>query len=656
MHRGKTTLLNTLAQRIHFGVVSGTFLVDGVTLPRSFQRSSGFAEQMDVHLPTATVREAFRFSAKLRQPREVPLSEKYEYVETIIKLLEMEDIAGATIGHIGSGLNQEQRKRLTIGVELASKPELLLFLDEPTSGLDSGAAFNIVRFLRKLVDAGQAVLCTIHQPSAVLFEEFDDLILLKSGGRLVYHGDLGKDSRHLIDYFEQNGSRRIKNTENPAEAMLEVIGAGNPDYDGPDWGDTWQKSDQKQTRTKEIQSMIEDRRNATSSKETNDQREYAMPLGTQVYTVVHRNFVDYWRSQDYLVGKFILHIFTGIFNAFTFWHLGNSQIDMQSRLFSVFLTLTICPPLIQQLQPKFLQLRNVYESRERNSKIYGWIPFTCAAILPELPYSFIAGTLYWASWYWPVDFPRDTYTSASVWLFVGVFEVSHVTGIPTLRFNANTLTTRSSMSSSAKPSLPLVLVNCSPPYSCLSSFVRLPDSHDCFSILTRNPVFITAFAGIIVPFQALPSFWRSWMYWASPFKYLVEGMLALVTHNITIHCDDSELAQFPAPPGMSCKDYVGPYVKQAGGYVTTLDSGLCGFCQYATGDEFAKSFNVHYKYVWRDYGILWIFCAFNLAVVFFASWIYLGGGGKLVRALSPAARREKKAKKQNQQEAGDTKA
>lgn len=127
---GKTTLLNTLAQRIHFGEVTGEFLVDGRPLPKSFQRATGFAEQQDIHEPTATVREALRFSALLRQPEETPLDEKYEYVETIIKLLEMEDIAGATVGDQGNGLNQEQRKRLTIGVELASKPGLLMFLDE----------------------------------------------------------------------------------------------------------------------------------------------------------------------------------------------------------------------------------------------------------------------------------------------------------------------------------------------------------------------------------------------------------------------------------------------------------------------------------------------------------------------------------------------
>lgn len=120
---GKTTLLNTLAQRIRFGIVTGDFLVDGRPLPKSFQRSSGFAEQMDVHEPTATVREALRFSAKLRQPKEVPLEEKYAYCETVLQLLEMEDIAGAAIGKTGEGLNQEQRKRLTIGkFAIASRP------------------------------------------------------------------------------------------------------------------------------------------------------------------------------------------------------------------------------------------------------------------------------------------------------------------------------------------------------------------------------------------------------------------------------------------------------------------------------------------------------------------------------------------------------
>lgn len=72
---------NILAQRVNFGVVGGSFQVDGGPLPLSFQRATGFTEQQDVHKPTTTMREALRFSALLRQPKEVSLKEKYDYVE-----------------------------------------------------------------------------------------------------------------------------------------------------------------------------------------------------------------------------------------------------------------------------------------------------------------------------------------------------------------------------------------------------------------------------------------------------------------------------------------------------------------------------------------------------------------------------------------------
>ena len=91
----------------------------------------------DLHLETSTVREALQFSALLRQPKSVSKKEKFDYVEEVIKMLSMSDFAEAVVGVPGEGLNVEQRKLLTIGVELAAKPKLLLFLDEPTSGLDS---------------------------------------------------------------------------------------------------------------------------------------------------------------------------------------------------------------------------------------------------------------------------------------------------------------------------------------------------------------------------------------------------------------------------------------------------------------------------------------------------------------------------------------
>lgn len=203
---------------------------------------------MDVHEGTATVREALRFSAYLRQPAEVSIEEKNQYVEEIIELLELQDVTEALV----FTLSAEARKRLTIGVELASKPELLLFLDEPTSGLDAQSAWNLVRFLRKLADQGQAILCTIHQPSSLLFESFDRLLLLERGGETVYFGDIGKDSHVIREYFARNGAFCPPNT-NPAEYMLEAIGAGLSQRVGPrDWKDVWLDSPEYQRVLAEI--------------------------------------------------------------------------------------------------------------------------------------------------------------------------------------------------------------------------------------------------------------------------------------------------------------------------------------------------------------------------------------------------------------------
>ncbi|KAK6421123.1 ATP-binding cassette transporter snq2, partial [Oleoguttula sp. CCFEE 5521] len=108
---GKTTLLDVLASRKNIGVIAGDRLVDGLPPGMDFRRGTSYAEQLDVHEATQTVREALRFSADLRQPYETPQSEKYQYVEEIIALLEMEDIADAIIGDPDAGLAVEQRKR-----------------------------------------------------------------------------------------------------------------------------------------------------------------------------------------------------------------------------------------------------------------------------------------------------------------------------------------------------------------------------------------------------------------------------------------------------------------------------------------------------------------------------------------------------------------
>jgi ATP-binding cassette subfamily G (WHITE) protein 2 (SNQ2) len=553
---GKTTLLNVLAQRIRFGVVTGAFRVNGQPLLSSFQRSTGFAEQMDIHEPTQTVREALRFSAKLRQPRHVSLQEKYRYCEEVIDLLEMRDIASAVIGANGESLNQEQRKRLTIAVELASKPQLLIFLDEPTSGLDSLAAINIVRLLRKLADAGQAILCTIHQPSAILFDYFDMLLLLKRGGRMVYFGDLGPGSSVLVDYLERKGAAKCPPRANPAEYMLMAIGAGNPNQKGSDWADIWNRSPENARLTEEIADMV--RRGRQSGRGMEDESEYAMPIMDQVSTVLYRSFTSMWRSPDYVTGILFLHIFVGLFSTFSFWMLGNSLIDMQSRLFAVFMTLIIAPPLMQQLQPRFLEARNLYASRESKAKIYSWVAFVTGAVVSEIPYRILAGSLYWVCWYFGIGFPRGDAAPFKAWLLVVLYELFYL-------------------------GLGQGIAAFSPSVALASFFIPL------------FFMFVISFCGIAVPFFALPSFWK-WMYRVTPFTYFLEAMLGLVIHKVPVRCARDELAIVFPPPNTTCDQYMSTFISQAGGYVQTLrdgtsQDGACGFCAVADGDQFVSTFH-----------------------------------------------------------------
>src|ERR1700749_2236290 len=102
-------------------------------------------------------------------------------------------------------------------VELVAKPQLLLFLDEPTSGLDSQTAWSICTWLRKLAENGQAILCTIHQPSAVLLQSFDRMLLLARRGQTVYFGEIGPNSSTLIQFFEGRSDVKCPADANPAE-------------------------------------------------------------------------------------------------------------------------------------------------------------------------------------------------------------------------------------------------------------------------------------------------------------------------------------------------------------------------------------------------------------------------------------------------------
>ncbi|RFU25670.1 hypothetical protein B7463_g10669, partial [Scytalidium lignicola] len=310
---GKTTLLDVLAQRTSTGIISGDMFVNGKPLDSSFQRRTGYVQQQDVHLETSTVREALRFSTILRQSASIPIREKYDHVETVIEMLDMQSFSNAVVGTPGKGLNVEQRKLLSIGVELAAKPALLIFLDEPTSGLDSQSSWAIVTLLRKLADSGQAILATIHQPSSILFLQFDRLLFLAKGGKTVYFGDIGPNATCLLNYFERNGARSCSESENPAEYILEAVTAGSKNKSGQDWPYIWNSSDEFMHMKAEQEHIYQMASNiGVGTPNDNSHREFATPLSTQILYTTIRVFQQYWRTPSYIWGKLLLGLVSAL--------------------------------------------------------------------------------------------------------------------------------------------------------------------------------------------------------------------------------------------------------------------------------------------------------------------------------------------------------
>ncbi|ERS96089.1 ABC multidrug transporter [Sporothrix schenckii 1099-18] len=574
---GKTTLLDVLAQRKDAGRITGSILIDGRPQGISFQRLTGYCEQMDVHEDTATVREALAFSALLRQPQSTPRREKLAYVDHILDLLELRPFADALIGVPGAGLSIEQRKRVTLGVELVAKPTLL-FLDEPTSGLDGQSAYNIIRFLRRLVDGGQAVLCTIHQPSAVLFEAFDSLLLLAKGGKMAYFGPTGDRSHLVLDYFARNGAPCPPDT-NPADHIVEVIQGKAGGRTIADWVDLWDASPERDAAYQKMLTLAS--AGADNGPPAGDDLEYASPLPFQFRMVLHRLMVQLWRSPDYVWNKINLHIFAALFGGFTFWKMGNTAFDLQLRLFAIFNFVFVAPGCVNQMQPFFLHNRDLFETREKKSKTYHWLAFVGAQIVSEIPYLIICATVYFACWYFTVGFPVKASISGHMYLQMIFYEFL---------------------------------------YTSIGQAIAAYAPNDYFAAIS-NPLLIGAglitFCGVVVPYAQMQPFWRYWLYYLDPFNYLVGGLLGTVIYDVPVRCADQEYTVFDPPANQTCGEYMGPFLQYSFGYVADPDAtAACQYCAYSTGGDYAKTFNLNEKYyAWRDTGITALFCISSYLMV-----------------------------------------
>lgn len=584
---GKTTLLNCLCDRISSGVITdGVRSVNGKSLDSSFQRSIGYCQQQDLHLPLQTVRESLQFSARLRQPNYVSLKEKYDYVEYVIDLLEMSAYADALVGEAGEGLNVEQRKRLTIGVELVAKPDLLIFLDEPTSGLDSQTAWSVCKLIRKLADSGQAILCTIHQPSAILLQEFDRLLFLQKGGQTVYFGDLGENCLTLINYFEKYGADPCPKAANPAEWMLEVVGAAPGSKAKQNYFEVWRNSTEFQEVQRELDYMEQELSKIPKKKFPDSDKTYATPVWKQFLIVSQRSLQQSWRSPGYIYSKMFLVVTASIFNGFSFFKAKTTAQGLQNQMYSFFMTLIPFNTLVNQMIPLFIKQREVYETREAPSRIYSWFAFMGAQITSEIPYQVVIGTLAFLCWYYPVGFyqnaePTDQVNGRAItmWLFITAFYVY----ISTMG------------------------------HLC-ASFNEIAENAANLAVTLFTLCLL--FCGVMATPKIFPGFWI-FMYRCSPFTYLIQGGLATGLANTKMSCSKDEFVVFNPPDNKTCGEYLSNYIKQAGGYLQDeLATSQCKYCAFQETNQYLAQINVVWDQRWRNWGVFICFIAINIILAF----------------------------------------
>ncbi|TIC93490.1 Multidrug resistance protein CDR2 [Colletotrichum higginsianum] len=612
---GKTTLLDVLASRVSIGVVSGETLINGTpTDATSFQHQVGYVQQQDLHLETATVREALQFSAVLRQPASTPRHEKLRYVEHVIDALEMRAFAGAVVGVPGEGLNVEQRKRLTIGVELAARPRLLVFLDEPTSGLDAQTSWAVSVLIKRLAASGQAVLCTIHQPSAMLFGQFDRLLLIAPGGKTVYFGDIGESSSTLIDYLERNGAPAIEAEANPAEWMLQAISPPRDGSKATDWHAIWRSSPEYRdvkTELCRLRSLAScPSRSAPPADRSSQHQEFVSSFSVQFREVLVRTLKHFWRSPVYIWSKIALVVLSSLYLGFSYTATTSIQ-GLQNQLWAVFLLLVLFLNLNEQIMPVFVPQRVLHESRERPSGTYRWQTYLLANILAELLWNSAAALLMFSCWYPAVGFPRATPSSdpdrPTRALLVLLFLWAYLLLTSTLAHLA---------------------IFC----------IDLPETAGVLTSLLWMLCILAC--GVGVPRADLPAFW-TFMHRVSPATYLVGGITSAAVPSVDVVCAEAEVLRVALPASglgsgsdATCGGFLGPFAEAAGGRVLNPAAAgdgagsVCEYCPLGTTGDFLARFDIAYGTRWRDLGIVWAYVLFNIAAAMALYWLFRVPKGK----------------------------
>ncbi|KAB5574280.1 hypothetical protein DKX38_001474 [Salix brachista] len=515
---GKTTLMDVLAGRKTGGYVEGEIRISGFSKKQeTFARVSGYCEQNDIHSPQVTVKESLIYSAFLRLPKEVSKQEKMIFVDEVMELVELNNLKDAVVGLPGiTGLSTEQRKRLTIAVELVANPSII-FMDEPTSGLDARAAAIVMRTVRNTVDTGRTVVCTIHQPSIDIFEAFDELLLMKRGGQVIYSGPLGRNSHKIIEYFEAiPGVPKIKEKYNPATWMLEVSSVAAEVRLGMDFAEHHKSSSLHQRNKALVKELSTP---PAGAKDLYFATQYSESVWGQFKSCLWKQWWTYWRSPDYNLVRYFFTLVCALMIGSIFWKVGTKR-DNSSDLNMIigamyasvlFIGINNC----STVQPVVAVERTVFY-REKAAGMYSALPYAIAQVVCEIPYVFVQTTYYTLIVYAMVGF-EWTAVKFLWFFFVNFFSFLYFTYYG------------------------MMTVSITPNHQVAAIFAAM--FYSLFNL----------FSGFFIPRPRIPKWWV-WYYWICPVAWTVYGLI------VSQYGDVMGTIDVPGrPKQVIIKDYIQEY-------------------------------------------------------------------------------------------------
>ncbi|XP_004501294.1 pleiotropic drug resistance protein 1-like [Cicer arietinum] len=504
---GKTTLMDVLSGRKTTGYIQGRITISGYPKKQeTFARISGYCEQTDIHSPHVTVYESMVYSAWLRLPPEVDSATRKMFIEEVMELIELTSIREALVGLPGvNGLSTEQRKRLTIAVELVANPSII-FMDEPTSGLDARAAAIVMRTVRNTVDTGRTVVCTIHQPSIDIFDAFDELLLLKRGGEEIYVGPLGQHCSNLINYFEGiNGVPKIKNSYNPATWMLEVTSEAQEEAIGVNFADLYKNSDlyrRNKALIKELSTPPE------GSKDLFFTTQHSQSFLTQCMACLWKQHLSYWRNPPYSAVRLLFTTVIAFLFGTIFWNIGSKR-ERRQDLFNAMGSMYAAVLFIgvqnaTSVQPVVAIERTVFY-RERAAGMYSALPYAFGQVAVEIPYILIQSLVYGVIVYTMIGFEM-TPAKFFWYLFFMFFTLLYFTFFG------------------------MMLVGATP-------------NHNVAAIVSFGFYLLwNLFSGFVIPRTRMPIWWR-WFFWICPISWTLYGLVTTQFGNVKERMETGETVE-----------------------------------------------------------------------------------------------------------------